>query len=285
MRDDLKATVAEYYSRKHQSVINDSFEYCWPAQKPAKSGFRFGFIVGCLASGTAFATLLTFTSLMSESDIKPDEEARNQQQIVTTEIRDDAQSTVMPEALPEVLSESPVDSGIAVSIEPVSTSSGNFNPDNRVPSQSRLSARPEAEPELSQRVLTILEEVQLRQLDDQWEAALNEMNALYTEYEQLNSLEQTMLLNFYTNTLIRLQMWNEAILAFTRMTDIPNLRPDLNARALLSLGQLNDRIGDTQASIFYLESWLQSIEGLDVTEEQIAGAQEMLEAARQKLGN
>lgn len=131
--------------------------------------------------------------------------------------------------------------------------------------------------ELSSRVVRILEEVQLRQQEEQWEEALNEMNALYTEYDTLNPFEQVSLLNFYTNTLIRLQMWEESISAFSQMLTIPELRPDINARALMALGQLKTRAGETREAIAYYQELLTFVEGREGFEQQRERAIQQLE--------
>ncbi|OGT72692.1 MAG: hypothetical protein A3H44_06435 [Gammaproteobacteria bacterium RIFCSPLOWO2_02_FULL_57_10] len=116
---------------------------------------------------------------------------------------------------------------------------------------------PEPQPAtLSPRVYNIINEVQLRQQAGQWEEALNEMNALYAELDQLTPFEQATLLNFYTNTLTRLEMWQEAITAFNLILQVPELRPDLSARALLALGQLHAREGERVEGIAYLKEWL-----------------------------
>lgn len=125
---------------------------------------------------------------------------------------------------------------------------------------------------MSDRVRNIIEEVQTRQLENQWEEALNEMNALYTEYESLNSFEQAVLLNFYTNTLLRLEMWQESVTAFSQMLLIDDLRPEINARALLALGQLHSRLGEDQAAVEYFENWLiftTNMEGLEQQSQQV----------------
>ncbi|MEX0963524.1 MAG: hypothetical protein WDZ52_05720 [Pseudohongiellaceae bacterium] len=112
------------------------------------------------------------------------------------------------------------------------------------------------EPRLSPQVFSVLEEVQRRQQNQQWEEALNEMNALYSRYDELSSFEQATLLNFYTNTLLPLEMWEQSISAFSLMLTIPDLRPDISSRATLSLGQLHARVGDSDTAIAYYITWL-----------------------------
>lgn len=123
---------------------------------------------------------------------------------------------------------------------------------------------------LSPRVLEIIEEVQKRQLDGQWEEALNEMNALYTEMYTLNSFEQMTLLNFYTNVLLRLEMWQEAISAFSLLRTIEDVRPDVEVRSLMALGQLSQRVDDKEAAVGYYELWLAATQGQAGLEQQTA---------------
>lgn len=135
-------------------------------------------------------------------------------------------------------------------------------------------------PMLSQRVFYIIQEAQLRQMDEQWEEALNELNALYTDFDSLTPFEQTTLLNFYTNALIRLEMWQESISAFTLMLTIDELRPDITARALLALGQLHTRVGETSAATTYFEGWLDFTRDMEGLEQQTALVREQLNATR-----
>lgn len=125
-----------------------------------------------------------------------------------------------------------------------------------------------SQPVLSDRVTRVIEEVQTRQLAGQWEEALNEMNALYTEFEDLNSFEQSTLLNFYTNTLIALRMHEESIAAFSLMLTIDELRARDRARALLSLGQLNTVLANSSAAISHYNEWLEFTEGLEEYDEE-----------------
>ncbi|WP_339867617.1 hypothetical protein [Pseudohongiella nitratireducens] len=115
---------------------------------------------------------------------------------------------------------------------------------------------PEEAPRMSQATFSVIQQVQDQQLNGQWLASLEEMNGLYNNFEQLNSLEQVTLLNFYTNALIQLKMWQEAISAFTLMLTVPDLRIDLNARTLIALGQLHSRENEPEAARAYLEEWL-----------------------------
>ena len=154
----------------------------------------------------------------------------------------------------------PTTNQITVAIDPAS------GPDTPAPDTSDAH-----EPEtyrLSGRVFAIIEEVQGRQLEGQWDEALNEMNALYNEFEQLNPFEQVTLLNYYTNALLSLNMWPESITAFEKMLTVQELRPDIQARALLSLGQLNARFGDRQAAKTHLQTWLVFTDGMDDVDDQ-----------------
>lgn len=144
-------------------------------------------------------------------------------------------------------------------VEPAGTATATNNRN-----ASTVTESPQPEPAtLSPRVYNIINEVQLRQQAGQWEEALNEMNALYAELDQLTPFEQATLLNFYTNTLTRLEMWQEAITAFNLILQVPELRPDLSARALLALGQLHAREGERVEGIAYLKEWLDYTNGMD----------------------
>lgn len=135
-------------------------------------------------------------------------------------------------------------------------------------------------PRLSQRIVDVISEVQTRQLDGQWEEALNEMNALYIAFDELNPFEQSTLLNFYTNTLFQLEMWQESISAFSLMLTIPDLRPDVNARALMTLGQLHNRVGEPEAAITYYEYWLAFTDEMANMEDQTQRVKQLLTQAR-----
>ncbi|MEZ5490819.1 MAG: hypothetical protein R3F50_10925 [Gammaproteobacteria bacterium] len=137
-----------------------------------------------------------------------------------------------------------------------------------------------AAPRLSQQVLEVVTEVQARQLDGQWEEALNEMNALYLAFDELNPFEQATLLNFYTNTLLQLEMYQESISAFDRLLTIPELRPDVNARAILALGQLHNRVDEPDAAVSYYEQWLAFTAGMPGMEQQTQRVQQLLTQAR-----
>jgi hypothetical protein len=148
----------------------------------------------------------------------------------------------------------------------VGTANPNDNPSSQSPDAlktpdagARISAaRAEEEPAapmLSAEVFAVIEDVQQKQLDGQWDESLQVLNVLYENFDELNSFEQTTLLNFYTNTLLKFEMWPEAIGAFSRMLTVPDLRPDWGARALVALGQLHAEVGEYAASISYLTSW------------------------------
>jgi len=123
-------------------------------------------------------------------------------------------------------------------------------------------------PVLSKHVFSVIDEVQKRQQDGQWEEALNEMNALYADFDNLSPFEQVTLLNFYTNTLLRLEMYEETIPVFELMRTIDDLRPDINARSLLALAQLNSRTGDFDAALSYYAEYLVATAGMDDMEQQ-----------------
>lgn len=137
-----------------------------------------------------------------------------------------------------------------------------------------------AAPVLSEYVFAMIEDVQQKQLDGQWEESLIELNALYEDFDELNTFEQTILLNFYTNTLLRFEMWPEAIGAFSRMLTIPDLRPDLGARALMALGQLHAQVGEYAASITYLRSWQDMTVGMENMERSNQRVEQLLAQTR-----
>lgn len=136
---------------------------------------------------------------------------------------------------------------------------------------------------LSDSVFAAIENVQQLQLDGQWEGSLDILNALYEDFDELNSFEQVTLLNFYTNTLLRFEMWPEAIGAFSRMLTIPDLRPEIGARALMALGQLHAEVGQYAASISYLRSWQDVTVGMENMERSNARVNELLEQSRRGL--
>lgn len=141
------------------------------------------------------------------------------------------------------------------------------------------------EPRLSQHVMSVLMEVQRRQQAEQWEEALNELNALYRQYDELSSFEQSTLLNFYTNTLLSLQMWNEAISAFSLMLTIPDLGADVNARATLALGQLHGQIGDAETAAAYYRTWLNDPTVPNRTQERAERVRNLLREAEEGNSN
>lgn len=145
----------------------------------------------------------------------------------------------------------------------VPTSADNNSSGARVAAVNTQSQDEAATPVLSEQVFAVIEDVQQKQMDGKWEESLVELNALYEDFDNLNSFEQTTLLNFYTNTLIRFEMWPEAIGAFSRMLTVPDLRPDLGARALMALGQLHAQVGEYAASITYLTTWQDLTAGME----------------------
>lgn len=131
-------------------------------------------------------------------------------------------------------------------------------------------------PVLSDRVFYVIEEAQQRQLAGQWEASLAELNALYADFDSMSPFEQATLLNFYTNVLIRLEMWQESISAFTLMLTVDGLRPDLNARALIALGQLHQRVDERAQAAEYYQEWLAFTRGMPGLEDQTARVEQVL---------
>lgn len=135
-------------------------------------------------------------------------------------------------------------------------------------------------PMLSERVFNVIDEAQWLQQSDQWEESLVGLNALYADFESMNPFEQMTLLNFYTNTLIRLEMWQESISAFTLMLTIPELRSDINARALMALGQLHERVNEPSVAVSYYEEWLSLTRDTPGLETQTAAINERLSHLR-----
>jgi len=113
---------------------------------------------------------------------------------------------------------------------------------------------------LSGPVYDVINEVQARFTAQQWQEGLNELNALYENFDQLNAFEQAIVLNFYTNALLALEMYDEAIFAFEDVLTVPDLRSDMASRAMLALAQLHARQQDHERSASYLADWL-SLEG------------------------
>lgn len=146
----------------------------------------------------------------------------------------------------------------------------------------RDNIQPEEDPTpvLSERVFNVIDEAQWLQQSGQWEESLAGLNALYSDFESMNAFEQSTLLNFYTNTLIRMEMWQESISAFTLMLTIPDLRPDINARALMALGQLHERVDETDLATSYYEEWLEYTRDMPGMEQQTARIEQQLNGLR-----
>lgn len=138
----------------------------------------------------------------------------------------------------------------------VATSTMPLSARNNRPAQDETPPTDSNAPRLSPQVLDVITEVQALQQAGRWEDALNEMNELYQNIDSLNPFERATLLNFYTNNLARLEMWQESITAFNMILQLPDLRPDLSARALLALGQLHARVGEGVEGVAYLTEWL-----------------------------
>ena len=285
MRNELKNSISSYYSRKHNSFEVQAFEDCLPAYKIEQTRFRFGagFLYGCIATGTAFAAIVVspyIREFVTKVEPFPSVDVVAAQNESIDQSGSENNSLGGRPGEPEIL-----DYLSGASPDPQSEIANDGNSSFSTSRGTSSGASDSVPLELSERTVRILEEVQSRQLAGQWEEALNELNALYAEYDQLNSFEQATMLNFYTNTLIRFQMWEEAITAFALMTTIPNIRSDINARALLSLGQLNERVGDIRNSAAYYERWLDSIDGLEISEERISDVEVKLEKLNLILGN
>ncbi len=129
---------------------------------------------------------------------------------------------------------------------------------------------------LSPRVLAVLSETQRWMEEGLWEEALNEMNALYTEMDNLSSFEQSTLLNFYTNALLAQEMYEEAIIAFTRILETPDVPENELGRTILSLGQLHMAGGNNASAIYYFETWLANVDRSTVEPERVARIEERL---------
>lgn len=114
--------------------------------------------------------------------------------------------------------------------------------------------------ELSPMVFDTLEQAHFWQLQGDHAAALEAMNSLYAQYDSLNPFEQKTLLNYYSNSLLSLQMWQEAISAFSQLLTVPDLQTETYKRTLRSLGQIHGATGDREAAIHYLTQWMQETE-------------------------
>ena len=111
-------------------------------------------------------------------------------------------------------------------------------------------------PILSERVYKVIDEVQKRFTDQQIEEGLNELNALYEDYDQLNDFEKATVLNFYSNALLAYRMLPEATAVFEKLLTVDNLRDDIRERALRSLGQLNMAQEHYDQAINYFNQFL-----------------------------
>ncbi|HDZ10368.1 hypothetical protein [Pseudohongiella sp.] len=135
-----------------------------------------------------------------------------------------------------------------------------------------------SEPVLSDRVFYVIQEAQQRQLEDQWEESLAELNALYSDFDSMTPFEQATLLNFYTNVLVRLEMWQESISAFSLLLTVEDLRPDINSRALMALGQLHASVDEVSTAIAYYQEWLEFTRGMTGLEAQTAIVEQQLQS-------
>jgi tetratricopeptide (TPR) repeat protein len=286
MRDELKKAITDHYSKRHSMFQEVPIEEFLPERKAKSMRFSTGFLIGSITTGAAFAALIATPYFNQSADI-----ARSTANFAEDQVFEEPTLVSEISTSQITLSDPMLAEQVDLENYPNATAEQPISQaENSATKKSKFS-NSKAEPEdnnaltLSQRVRNILEEVQFRQLDNQWDAALNEMNALYLEFERLNTFEQASLLNFYTNTLLKLEMWDEAITAFSLLTTIPDLRPDANARATLALGQLHQRVGDIESSIYYFETWLESIDGLQISEERIQGVKELITNSRQNLDN
>ncbi len=75
-------------------------------------------------------------------------------------------------------------------------------------------------------------------------------------------------------------MWQESITAFSKMLTVPDLRPDINARALLALGQLHQQVNEAPAAVTYYEAWLDFTENTPGLEAQRARVRDQMQALR-----
>lgn len=219
------------------------------------------------------ATIMSYQSNQDNEDTPPDAESTDasQQSSITsdqrtiTTIAQPSQQPTLSTAEPQS-DNNPPGNTANTSI----TTAANSNPTD---AQADV-----AQPVLSDRVFFVIEEAQKRQQAGQFQEALIELNALYTDFDSMNPFEQATLLNFYTNILLRLEMWQESIAAFSLMLTLDDLRPDINARALLALGQLHTQANDIDAATAYYNEWLDFTRDMD-------GLEAQTERVKQQLNN
>lgn len=199
-----------------------------------------------------------------------------QRQQGTVELGEESQVLASRQsAFQETASESSASAGTG-QVEEFSQTTGS------PPATTRSLSQPKDTPAstLSERVFNVIDQAQWLQQSGQWEESLVGLNALYSDFESMNTFEQSTLLNFYTNTLIRMEMWQESISAFTLMLTIPDLRPDINARALMALGQLHERVDEADLATGYYEEWLEYTRGMPGMEQQTARVEQQLNGLR-----
>lgn len=190
-----------------------------------------------------------------------------------TERNDEAMTR---DALVESIAETPVVEETGSQALQQSSASTNFSELPPTPARRERLEEISGGLRLSPRVIAIVTEIQARQVEEQWEEATNELNALYEEWDLLNTLEKTTLLNFYTNNFLAQQMYPEAIATFSRMLTIPDLRPDIAARALKSFGQLYLATGQPELAVPQFEEWIESSYQLDLREGERERVEEFL---------
>ncbi len=89
-----------------------------------------------------------------------------------------------------------------------------------------------------------------------WQAAKEALDRLHeSRFERMNDFEKQTLLNFYTNYYLSEEDYEEAANTFEQMLEIEQLRPDIHARVLRSLGQLHAALENWDSSIQYYERW------------------------------
>lgn len=94
---------------------------------------------------------------------------------------------------------------------------------------------------LSPVVFDAINNIQQLMMDEQWDVALEQLNTMYEQRDQLNGFERSTMLMFYTNVLVHHQMYDEATIVYQEVVTIPETHASVRDRALRALEQLNAR--------------------------------------------
>lgn len=76
-------------------------------------------------------------------------------------------------------------------------------------------------------------------------------------------------------------MWQGSISAFSLMLTVEDLCPDINARALIALGQLHASVNEVSAATAYYGEWLEFTRGMAGLEVQTERVEQQLKSLRE----